>query len=93
MLIKWFEESEWHLTTGDEKRRREFKGEKATIDDPLVTVETLAELWADECENANYHSQTEIAEQMVTILRSVGVDEHKVKAVLWQMVVEHGCWI
>ena len=64
-----------------------------TFDDPLVTVAELVSIWESRLEGANYHSMIVIAENFVRLMATHGVAEATVKAMLWDILENHGAWM
>lgn len=91
MIIKYFEDGNWWITSTN--KLDYYKGAvKITGDDPLVTTVSLLELWESELENANYHSMMDMPASLVAVLRKHDIADDKIKALLWD-IVSAGAWI
>lgn len=89
MIFKYQEEGQWFV--GHSSRPDRYKGwEPVTVDDPLVTVLRLIELWESLLEGENFHSMMHIPETLVMTLRRAHLTEEQLKLVLWDIVNNGG---
>jgi len=92
MIIKYQEKDEWFLAVTNNKRAYGSSATEVTVFDELVTVESLAELWASQLEGANFHSMMSLPENFVAILHKHNVLSPTIKDILFE-IVNTGCWI
>ena len=91
MIIKFREGSQWFVTDGDPKDYKP-DGQEIAIDDPLVTIEALVQIWEMKLEGENYHSMSSVPSHLVEVLIKHGVPESTVKQVLWD-IIDSGGWM
>jgi hypothetical protein len=91
MIIKYQEENDWHLTVAYSLTDWP-DGTEIDVNDPLITVDSLLELWHVELEAANYHSMSDVPQSLIKVLRDERVDENTIKHVLWK-ILDCGGWI
>jgi hypothetical protein len=91
MIIKYFEDDHWWVTSANRLDRWP-QAMELTVDDPLITVETLMQVWESDLEGENYHSMTDIPTKLVATLTARGVDQATIKLVLWD-IIDSGGWV
>lgn len=82
---------EWHLTTGNPKYYKDHVVVEA--DDPLITIDALVQVWEQDLEAENHHSQMSMPENLVETLRRANVADDTIKRVLWDIIESQGGWM
>lgn len=90
-IIKYREEDTWFVTAASDPKEWP-EGTILTIDDPLITIESLLQIWEMDLEGGNYHSMTSMPGNLVMLLRKHAVDEEIIKRVLWD-IIDSGGWM
>jgi hypothetical protein len=92
VIIKYFEDGDpggpylASIPTKEEAKKYFDSWARCAITDPLITIESLVELWSKELENENRHSIVELPRQFVEGMRQAEVEDDKIKRTLWFMV-------
>lgn len=91
MIIKYQEGDEVFITSTNHINHYHL-AQEITIDDPLVTIRSLIEIWEQDLEGANYHAMMDIPETFAILLDKHGVGPETIKKCLWD-IIESGGWI
>jgi hypothetical protein len=91
VIIKFFEDGQWFITRTRHPEDYS-QNQEITIDDTLVTIDTLIQIWEQDLEGGNYHSMMRVPSSLVTVLRTHAASDDLIKRTLWD-IIEAGGWM
>lgn len=92
MIIKYREEDQWFLA--NTVNPKAYGEDSIEIDstDPLLTLESLVELWEMDMEGGNYHSMMSIPDSFVVLMRKHNIPESTIKDMIYE-IINSGAWL